>query len=142
MADLASQVAEMSEELVGRGEIPAGMRSPLLGERGAAGSRVLAPPGWHSRQGEGIEDWSDGTVFRTAPSYAGSLKRLCRTAANCGSSRNASALFRSRRRAWPNCFTTMATLLRGARADRLPERGSIVAVHCQLGAGCMRRMPT
>jgi transcription-repair coupling factor (superfamily II helicase) len=135
--ELTEQAIEISAELVGRGEVPPGLRFPLLPVAQLSQDTALLPRlEWRARPVEGQIDWSAGTVFRTAPSYAGSLKRFVQ---DCGElseqqERVCIASLQSER---------LAELLHddGLQVDKhdelpsLPERGSIVTARVQLSAG-------
>jgi transcription-repair coupling factor (superfamily II helicase) len=135
--DLTDQAHAISDELVGRGEVPAGLRFPLLGvEQVFQDLELLPRVEWCTRPVEGQIDWSAGSIFRTAPSYAGSLKRFVQ---DCGElseqqERVCIASLQSER---------LAELLEddGYQVDEhdalpgLPDRGTISTAQVQLAAG-------
>ena len=137
MEELTSQAGELSEELLGRGEVPPGLRSPLLAVEHLRQELLLLPRvEWRQRVDVNGLDWSAGNVFRTAPSYAGSLKRF---AQDCGELR------RQQERV---CIVSLqgqrlAELLteedvpvtEAAVLEGLPDRGTIVALPGQLPEG-------
>jgi transcription-repair coupling factor (superfamily II helicase) len=150
--DLVDQAQAISEELVGRGEVPPGLRFPLLPISQvfqdtellprlewctrAMGRDGRPPAGRSAAIDEGQIDWSAGTVFRTAPSYAGSLKRFVQDCAELSrqQERVCIASLQSQR---------LAELLQddGHAVEEhdilpaLPDRGSIVTARVQLAAG-------
>ncbi len=78
--DIVRQAEEMRDELVGRGELPRGLRSPLLPVDVVRTDLTGLPrvEFWTRREAQGgalpWEDWSDGRVFVSSLSYAGRLR--------------------------------------------------------------------
>ena len=137
MAELVGQAHELSEELVGRGEVPPGLRFPLLDRAALAEELALLPRlEWLATPVAGCADWSAGNVFSTAPSYAGSLKRFVQ---DCDELRRQQERVAIVSLQGPR----LAELLResGVPVDKesslghLPERGSIVTVPGILSEG-------
>jgi transcription-repair coupling factor (superfamily II helicase) len=135
--ELLGQTGELQHELLGRGEIPPGLRSPLMDWSLVQEEMVLLPHvGWHSRPVRDAEDWSSGSVLRTAPSYAGSIKRFVQDCDElrhqqervCIVSLQAPRLHELLQEAGVPCVET----------DRLtdpPERGSVAVLSYQLSEG-------
>ncbi len=75
--DLVQRARELSDELVGRGEIPSGLTFPLLAtERIWDDVDALPRLEWRPRGGRGSYDLGTHGVLRTSPSYGGSLRRF------------------------------------------------------------------
>ncbi len=137
MDDLTEQARELSDELLGRGEVPAGLRFPLLAVEDVHQEIGLMPRvEWRQRvEGEGL-DWSAGNVFRTAPSYAGSLKRFVQDCAELRGQQERVCIVSLQGQRLAELLTEdHVPVIEAASLDTLPERGTIVTVPGQLPEG-------
>ncbi|MGH2345670.1 MAG: transcription-repair coupling factor [Chloroflexota bacterium] len=137
MDDLTAQAQELSEELLGRGEVPPGLRSPLLAVQYVRQEVSLLPRvEWRQRvAGSGL-DWSAGNVFRTAPSYAGSLKRFAQDCAELSNQQERVCIVSLQGQRLAELLAEEdVPVTEAASLESLPDRGTIVALPGQLPEG-------
>ena len=135
--ELTAQARDIYTELVGRGEIPAQLRFPLLHVDQVYADLTLLPHlRWLDRAETGAEDWSAGQVLRRSPSYAGSLKRFVQDCTELRGQQERVCLVSLQSPRLSELLADEGTpsVVSTALAD-VPERGSISAVHCQLSEG-------
>jgi len=137
MLELVQQAHDLSDELVGRGEIPSGLIFPLL-EPDLVWGEIQALPRLecHARQvAKGI-DLGTRNILRMAPTYAGSLKRFMEDCEELRSQQERVVIVSLQEQ-------RLAELLREAgipvsqrqTLSELPDRGTVVAVPGQLPEG-------
>jgi transcription-repair coupling factor (superfamily II helicase) len=135
--DLLAQADDLHAELIGRGEIPPGLRFPLLApERLQEEIAILPRLEWHARASAGAVDLGTGNALRSSPSFSGSLKRFMDDCAEFSHEQERVVIVSLQAQRLAELLRESGlTVSLPSTLVGLPQRGDVVALSGQLPEG-------
>ncbi|HEU5315475.1 MAG TPA: transcription-repair coupling factor [Chloroflexota bacterium] len=137
LADLHDQAAELQTKLTASGSVPPSFRSPYVA-RAALLERLAHTPTLHMsyRPAEVGADSLEFTSFEMAPTYGGRIKDVVDETRKRQGNRQRVVMVTLQASRLAELYADRGVTLRNREAlEEAPDRGTLIAVHGQLGEG-------